>query len=604
MNELRDVSSLSERYDIVVVGAGPAGLAAATTSSELGASTLVLDENAGPGGQIYRAVTSTPVSAREILGEDYWRGAKLATAFRASSSSYARGATVWSVGPALDESDRSEALEIGVSLGGSARLIQAREVILATGALERPFPIPGWTLPGVMTAGAAQIALKSSGLVPDGRVVVAGCGPLLYLLTEQLRAAGANIVALLETTPRANWAQALRQFPDFVRSPYLTKGLKLLWGARRHLRIVSGATGLQASGDGRMTEVTFRRRGKEERLACDLLLLHQGVAPNINLSNATGCVHDWDDGQLAWIPRVDEWFLSTVPGMSIAGDGAGIGGAESAPLRGRIAAIAAATRLGLIGADERDRRATPVRAELSRALRGRLFLDALYQPAKEFRIPTEENVTVCRCEEVTAGQIRETVALGVVGPNQMKSFLRCGMGPCQGRLCGLTVTEMIAEARGVSPQEVGYYRLRPPVKPITLAELAALPKTEAAMRAVVAVSTTRPDVIVIGGGIHGCSTALHCALRGLKLLLLEKDYAGRHASGVNAGGVRQLARHLAEIPLSVYSMELWHRIGELVDDDCGFNCDGQVLVAETEDEFESFRARVEELNGLGYRTRS
>src|SRR5215217_3584082 len=251
MNELRDVSTLSERYDIVVVGAGPAGLATATTSSELGASTLVLDENAGPGGQIYRAVTSTPVSAREILGEDYWRGAKLATAFRASSSSYARGATVWSVGPTLDESGRSEALEIGVSLGGSARLIQAREVILATGALERPFPIPGWTLPGVMTAGAAQIALKSSGLVPDGRVVVAGCGPLLYLLTEQLRAAGANIVALLETTPRVNWAQALRRFPDFIRSPYFAKGLKLLWGARRHLRIVSGATGLQASGDGR-----------------------------------------------------------------------------------------------------------------------------------------------------------------------------------------------------------------------------------------------------------------------------------------------------------------------------------------------------------------
>ena len=455
MNELRDVSSLSERYDIVAVGAGPAGLAAATTSSELGASTLVLDENAGPGGQIYRAVTSTPVGAREILGEDYWRGAKLATAFRASSSSYARGATVWSVGPALDESGRSEALEIGVSLGGSARLIKAREVILATGALERPFPIPGWTLPGVMTAGAAQIALKSSGLVPDGRVVVAGCGSLLYLLTEQLRAAGANIVALIETTPRANWAQALRQFPDFIRSPYFIKGLRLLWGARRQLRIVSGVTGLQASGDGRMSEVNFRCGRKEERLACDLLLLHQGVVPNINLSNAAGCVHDWDEGQLAWTPRVDEWFLSTVPGVSIAGDGAGIAGAESAPLRGRMAALAAATRLGLIGQDERDRRATPVRAELSHASRGRLFLDALYQPAKQFRIPVEENVMVCRCEEVTAGQIRETVALGVVGPNQMKSFLRCGMGPCQGRLCGLTVTEMIADARGVPPRRSG-----------------------------------------------------------------------------------------------------------------------------------------------------
>ena len=115
-----------------------------------------------------------------------------------------------------------------------------------------------------------------------------------------------------------------------------------------------------------------------------------------------------------------------------------------------------------------------------------------------------------------------------------------------------------------------------------------------------AASAARADVIVIGGGIHGCSTALHCALRGLRVLLLEKDYAGRHASGVNAGGVRRLARHVAEIPLSVYSMALWHRIRDLVDDDCGFTSDGQVLVAENESEFESFRSRVAELNARGY----
>ena len=485
MNEVGEADRLFERYDVVVVGAGPAGLAAATTSAELGASTLVLDENAGPGGQIYRAITSTPVTARETLGADYWRGAELAAAFAASAASYARGATVWSVGPALDENGRDGGLEVGVSLRGSARLIRAREVILATGALERPFPIPGWTLPGVMTAGAAQIALKSSGLVPDGRVVVAGCGPLLYLLAGQLRAAGANIVALLETTPGANWAQALRHVPDFVRSPYPAKGLKLLWSARRGLRVVGGVTGLEARGQERLTEIAFRRGPRQERLACDLLLLHQGVVPNINLSNAIGCAHDWDEGQLAWTPRIDEWFLSTVPGVSIAGDGAGIAGAESAPPSGRLASLAAAERLGLIDRDERDRRAAPVRAALARASRGRRFLDALYRPGKPFRVPADENVLVCRCEEVTAGKIRETVALGVVGPNQMKSFLRCGMGPCQGRLCGLTVTEMIADARRVPPAEVGYYRLRPPVKPVTLAELAALPKTDAAMRAVV-----------------------------------------------------------------------------------------------------------------------
>jgi NADPH-dependent 2,4-dienoyl-CoA reductase/sulfur reductase-like enzyme len=485
MKEVVDVNGLSERYDIVVVGAGPAGLAAAIASAELGASTLVLDENAGPGGQIYRAVTSTPITTRATLGADYWRGAGLVSAFEASAAAYARGATVWSVAPAFDEAGTPEGHEIGVSLRGAARLIQAREVILATGALERPFPILGWTLPGVMTAGAAQIALKSSGLVPDGRVVVAGCGPLLYLLTEQLRAAGANIVALLETTPHLNWGHALRHFPDFIRSPYLAKGLKLLWGAHRGLRVVGGVTEVQAVGNGRLNEVVFRRGRKEERLSCDLLLLHQGVVPNINLSNATGCAHDWDDGQLAWTPRVNEWFLSTVPGVSIAGDGAGIAGAESAPLRGRLAALAASERLGLIAADERDRRAGPVRAELARASRGRRFLDALYQPAKAFRVPADDDVLVCRCEEVTAGKVRETVALGVVGPNQMKSFLRCGMGPCQGRLCGLTVTEMIADTRGVPPAEVGYYRLRPPVKPVTLAELAALPKTEAARKAVV-----------------------------------------------------------------------------------------------------------------------
>ncbi len=123
-------------------------------------------------------------------------------------------------------------------------------------------------------------------------------------------------------------------------------------------------------------------------------------------------------------------------------------------------------------------------AALAKAQRGRRFIDLLYRPAPAFRLPEGETL-VCRCEEVTTRQVLDAVALGCQGPNQIKSFLRCGMGPCQGRLCGLTVTELIARARGVPPDEVGYYRLRPPVKPITLAELASLPQTEAAAKAVV-----------------------------------------------------------------------------------------------------------------------
>jgi NADPH-dependent 2,4-dienoyl-CoA reductase/sulfur reductase-like enzyme len=484
MKTIKDVAALSECYDLLVIGAGPAGMSATATATEQGLSTLLIDENPAPGGQIYRGITTTPVVAKETLGADYWRGTDLVRSLAASDAAYAPETTVWSVGPAPDGTSDPSRMEVGVSLGGAARLIQARQIIAATGALERPFPIPGWTLPGVMTAGGAQIALKTSGLVPDGKVIVAGSGPLLYLLTAQLRAAGAKISVMLDTTPLENWGHAIRHASDFLRSPYLGKGLKLLLGAHRGMRIVRGVTAISANGDSRVDSVRFRHGSKEEELPCDVLLLHQGVVPNINLANAVGCALDWDGDQITWVPQTDEWYETSVKGFAIAGDGAGIGGAESAALRGRIAALGAGYRLGRLSAHDRDQRAAPVRTELMRAGRGRRFLDVLYRPAKAFRVPKADDTIVCRCEEVTAGKLRETVALGVTGPNQLKSFLRCGMGPCQGRLCGLTVTELIADTRGVSPTEVGGYRLRPPIKPITLGELAALPKTPAAIKAV------------------------------------------------------------------------------------------------------------------------
>ncbi|MGX5736133.1 FAD-dependent oxidoreductase [Bosea thiooxidans] len=482
MTPLTDIGQLAERYDLVVVGAGPAGLSAAARAAELGLSVLLADENPAPGGQIYRAITSTPIKDRAILGEDYWRGSDIVARFERAKGAYAPGCTIWSLGP--DEAEPGT-FELGLSLGGQARMIAASQVILATGAQERPFPIPGWTLPGVMTAGAAQIALKGAGIVPAGRTVIAGCGPLLYLLASQLAAAGAEIVAVLDTTPKRNWTKALAAFPDFLRSPYLAKGLKLMAQTRRKLRFVSGVTGLAAAGEGRLASVTIEGGGVSQSIVCDTLLLHQGVIPSINLSNAAGCKHDFDSEQHCWVPKLDAWFASSVPGIAIAGDGAGIGGAESAALRGEIAAFDAARRLGRLTQAERDRQAAPIRAALERCLRGRRFLDLLYKPAPQFLAPKDETI-VCRCEEVTAGQIRDTARrLGVTGPNQMKAFLRCGMGPCQGRLCGPTVVELISEVRGTSPAETGYYRLRPPVKPVTLAELAALPQTDASVKAVV-----------------------------------------------------------------------------------------------------------------------
>ncbi|MGX7709298.1 FAD/NAD(P)-dependent oxidoreductase [Methylobacterium sp. Gmos1] len=463
-----------DAYDVVVIGAGPAGLAAAGTAAKAGLAVLLLDENAGPGGQVWRAITSTPLADRKQLGADFWSGEELVRALRASNAEVIHRATVWSL---------DKALEIGVSVGGGSAFVSARRVILATGALERPFPIPGWTLPGVMTAGAAQTMLKSSGLVPDEPTVIAGQGPLLWLLSAQILRLGGRIDRILDTTERKNVVGALPHALAFATSPYFRKGLALMREVRARVKVVSGVTELAATGEGRLASVTYKVGTREETLPASLLLLHQGVVPNVNLAIAAGVEHAWDDVQLAWLPVLGKDGATSVEGIAVAGDGAGIGGAEAAALRGRLAALAAVEALAP-AALAKVESAAGVRAELARAERGRPFLDLLFRPGRQFRIPADDTV-VCRCEEITARDIREAVGIGATGPNQLKAYRRTGMGPCQGRLCGLTVTELMAEARGKTPQEIGYYRLRAPVKPIALSELAALPTSKAETEAVV-----------------------------------------------------------------------------------------------------------------------
>jgi bacterioferritin-associated ferredoxin len=194
----------------------------------------------------------------------------------------------------------------------------------------------------------------------------------------------------------------------------------------------------------------------------------------MNLATSIGCAHDWSPAHLCWRPRLDDWSETTVPGVAVAGDGAGISGAVSAVLQGQLAALGAAFRLKRIDVRQRDAKAAPIRRRLRRDRAIRPFLERLYRPPQGFRVPQDDSVVVCRCEEVTLGQIRAALAAGCMGPNQLKSFVRCGMGPCQGRLCGLTVSEIIAAERERSVSEVGHYRLRPPVRALRLDELAKL----------------------------------------------------------------------------------------------------------------------------------
>ncbi|MBD3895550.1 FAD-dependent oxidoreductase [Halomonas sp. ML-15] len=453
-------------HDLVILGSGPAGMAAAATAVTHGIKPVVVDEQPAPGGQIYRSIESTPVKERRILGEDYWQGKALIDGLGDPRIDYRPGTTLWQL---------TRRLEVGLLRGEQASMIRARHVILAHGAMERPFPIPGWTLPGVMTAGSGQILLKSAGLAPSAPVVLAGCGPLLLLLAVQYLRAGIPIAALLDTTSTGHYRDALRLLPGALRSAgTLFKGVGLLAELRRAgVRHVRHVTALEAQGDERLERIRWQCGDGAEwhYLSTPLLLLHQGVVPNTQVTRALDCTHDWDERQLAWHPRTDPWLATDVEGVAVAGDAGGIVGAKASAIQGRLAGLGAAMALGRAGEEQTRKEVKRLRRDLARETAIRPFLDVLYRPAAHWRLP-EDDTLVCRCEEVTAGELRRMADQGCRGPNQTKSFTRCGMGPCQGRMCGLTVSELLADANGQSVAETGYYRLRPPFKPITLGQLA------------------------------------------------------------------------------------------------------------------------------------
>jgi NADPH-dependent 2,4-dienoyl-CoA reductase/sulfur reductase-like enzyme len=452
-------------------------MAAAAAAAAYDLDVVVLDENPDVGGQIYRGLRTSPLDRRRMLGPTYTTGDGPIGEFVQTDCDYLPGAVVWMA---------SSSLELGVSASGRSRIIKARRIILATGAFERPFPIPGWTLPGVLTVGAAQGLLKSSGVAPLGRFVLAGCGPLLWLFASQILSSGHAPAAILDTTPRSRQIWASTRLPGFVTSNYFPAAIKLIRKVSANIPVIRGVTMLAAEGRAVVSRVTYRRGARPpQAIDVDHLLLHQGVAPNAQLSSAAGCASRWNERQACWHPVTDPWGETSIESIAIAGDGAGILGAESASLSGRLCGLNAAYKLGRIDTGTRDSTAAPIRRGLARFARGRRFIDMAFLPDRAFRVASAD-AFVCRCEEIRGRQITELLDThGTIGPNQLKSFLRCGMGPCQGRECALTVTEMIAAHQGVSPAAVGCYRLRFPIKPITVAEVASLPREPGDLHAVV-----------------------------------------------------------------------------------------------------------------------
>ena len=453
-------------WDVAVVGAGPAGIRAALSASKLGAKVVLIDEQPVAGGQIYREVARHGAARGEVLGGDYREGASLITQLEGSTVEHRSGCVLWNV---------DQGCVLTFSVQGVAEQLVAKRIVLATGALERAFPFPGWTLPGVIGAGGAQILLKGSGVVPH-RAVLVGSGPLLYLLAVQLLAAGVPPLALVETQSSTKVLNSAKHFPRALKGwRYLLKGVQMLWVLKRAgVKRYTGVSAVHAEGVDWVEALRFDHRGQSRRIECQRLLIHQGVVPNVQLTRALALEHHWSEQQRCFAPQTDEWGRSSLALCFVAGDGAGIGGAKVAALQGELSGLRAACDLGFIEEAELHNLAKPLRVSLECELCARPLLDALYRPPDWAVVPQQDDTILCRCEGVTVGRVREIAQGDCIGPNQAKAFCRAGMGPCQGRYCGLGVSEIFAGERQQSPEQIGYFRQRFPSKNVTLGEMACL----------------------------------------------------------------------------------------------------------------------------------
>jgi len=466
---MRDV----ETYDLLIVGGGPAGLAAAVEARGAGLSVGLVDERPTFGGQIYKQFgIGFRVRNARALGRDYTRGRALIEAAERS------GATLLPLTSAVAIRDDAVVL---VADGEHARAVTARRIVIAPGAHDRPVAFPGWTLPGVLTAGAAQTIVKTQRVLPGKRIVFAGSGPLALAFPAQLREYGANVVLALEAGPRpsgrdvARIVRAARGNLELLRDAVAYRARLLRAGVpMRYARIV-----VRAEGDGQVRRVVHAAvdrawrqvPGTEETTDADTLCIGYGFTPSVELLRLAGC--DFTDAEDLGGPVVllDEWQRTTVPGVSAAGDGTGVAGASAAVDGGRLAALGAALDLGAIEPHTARARAAPVRRRLRHKEAFRVALRPLHAVGPGIYELADPSTVVCRCEEVTVDQLAVAIDASA-DVSVVKGLTRAGMGLCQGRSCQRQIAALIARRHGLPLASVAPATPRLPVRPVPIGAIA------------------------------------------------------------------------------------------------------------------------------------
>ncbi|MDG2404731.1 MAG: FAD-dependent oxidoreductase [Paracoccaceae bacterium] len=474
--------------DVAVVGAGPAGLAASQAAAEAGVKVICVDQFSRAGGQ-YHMQPNAPDTPFAKTGQ-VRQGQQAICACEAINVRFMTGAEVfWAEPP----KSAGEPFRLHIQRDDLAIVVEATTVVAACGAMERPMPFPGWTLPGVIGAGAAQRLLKTSGkacaLPFDGKTVLAGTGPFLLAVASTFAKAGQKVDHFVEMQPAAPLKKARAMLRHPSRLPDAVALLRdlSLTGAKRHM----GAIVTRAMGQDKVASVEVAPLGVDA--APDLsrsfliegigaLCIGYGFQPMIDLTTALGATHSYDLRLGGWHCRTDALSgASSLPGLYAAGEVTGLGGANPARLSGQLAGQhAAAASRG--ETPERNHNSTRLATQLYRFRAFAATLAQLYPMPERFPVPLVGDEVVCRCEDVTLSDIKDAIAEGAHENFAVKMWTRAGMGLCQGRNCGAGIAAALAEA-GIEPRNACYNRSHFPLRPVSMriakAALASSPEPKA-----------------------------------------------------------------------------------------------------------------------------
>lgn len=453
-------NSVNTDPTVVIIGAGPAGVRAAERLVDAGIRPIVVDEGRRSGGQIYRRQP-----------ENFARPPKDLYGFEAGKAS-AVHRTFDALEPRIDY--RPETLawhvyegEVHLARDGRSKAVRYDALVLATGATDRLMPVPGWTKPGTFSLGGAQIALKAQACAIGERCVFMGTGPLLYLVAYQYAKAGAQVEAVLDTSPASGRLKALPYLA--ARPAMLAKGMYYTgWLAAHRVPVFTGVTPLEIEGGEHVTGVRIDDAGGRERhFECDAVGLGFGLRSETQLADLARCRFAFDPLVRQWLPETDEDGRTTAERVYLAGDGAKILGADSAEITGHLAACAVLRDLGRPVAESEIAGLRAAKGAMERFRKG---LETAFPYPVHLAAALPDDTLVCRCEAVTAGTIRHAATdLGAPEVNRAKALVRIGMGRCQGRYCALAGAEVLAAALDAPVESVGRQRGQGPVKPLPIA---------------------------------------------------------------------------------------------------------------------------------------